>query len=384
MQKKLVLLNSMLLAGACLALPHAAYALNGTSNIEIDGGPLGPLEMNGGMDGYFYAQSNAKAGAKSTGANVDDFMLQLEKTTGPIQFDFQLAGYQAVTLGVGVPKQASITHFTTGPVRNANITIPLNSHLSITVGQMASLEGWESTFTWNNPTGVDTVLYYVTNSENRGVSATYTQGPASVQVIYGDGNDTGVWNFLQFLATYNFDANNNLNLFGGINLGFDGPNTFYYGQDTTGDGNMAYVNSNIFGGWFSSTMGNLTVTPEVQYQYAKPNMHYGPAFDIPKETSNFGAALFGQYNFGKSPYSLGGWVEYATSHGSAAQDDWFVSPNAELIGASIGPAWQYKNIYVRATGGYSHLLNVEAGKGYGNDGNGKDYVIGMLQGGLVF
>ena len=55
--------------------------------------------------------------------------------------------------------------------------------------------------------------------------------------------------------------------------------------------------------------------------------------------------------------------------------------NLILVGASIGPAWQHKNIYVRATAGYAHLLN---GQAYGNSGTGKDYAIGQLQGGLVF
>lgn len=62
-------------AAACSLLAmHAAYALNGPTNIQIDGGPLGPLELSGGMDGYFYAQSGTGAesvvGNKDVGANL--------------------------------------------------------------------------------------------------------------------------------------------------------------------------------------------------------------------------------------------------------------------------------------------------------------------------
>ena len=61
-------------------------------------------------------------------------------------------------------------------------------------------------------------LYYVTNSESRGVEGNFTKGPISVSVTYGDGNDTGVFNYMTFLATYNFNKTDNLNLFGGVEL----------------------------------------------------------------------------------------------------------------------------------------------------------------------
>jgi hypothetical protein len=379
MQQKFRLLSAVLLAGTCLAMPHAAHALNGTSNIQIDGGPLGPLDFSGGVDGYFYAQGGQTPGHNGTGADVDDFMIQLSKNTGPVQFQLQLADYAGYTLGAGYPKEANANHFTTGPLRAANVSFVVNNNLTLQVGQLGSLEGYESTFTWNNPTGVDTILYYVTNSENRGVSATYTQGPASLQVTYGDGNDTGVWNYLQFLGTYNFDSNNNLNVFGGIELGVTGPAAYGYGQTTVGGNGIYNVDCNVFGAWYSSTIGNLTLTPEVQYQYSNPLHRYASSGnDIPKYTGDFGAVLFGQYNFGTSPYSIGAWVEYATSNGAA---DWFINPGARLVGGSIGPAWQYKDIYTRLTGGFVHLLNTET---YGNSGTSKDYGIAQLQAGLVF
>lgn len=80
MTKRLKNLSMTGLASGCVLLAsHLAQAMNGLSNIQIDGGPLGPLEISGGMDGYFYAQSGAKTGYNSTATDVDDFMLQLEK-----------------------------------------------------------------------------------------------------------------------------------------------------------------------------------------------------------------------------------------------------------------------------------------------------------------
>src|ERR1700686_5762002 len=51
------LLGAALVAAGSLYAMHPAHALNGPSAIDIDGGPLGQLELSGGMSGYFYGQT---------------------------------------------------------------------------------------------------------------------------------------------------------------------------------------------------------------------------------------------------------------------------------------------------------------------------------------
>ena len=70
---------------------------------------------------------NSAVGAKSDGADLGTLMMQVEKTTGKIQFDVQIAEYDAVTLGVNRPKEANGNHFTNGPLRNANVTLAPNA-----------------------------------------------------------------------------------------------------------------------------------------------------------------------------------------------------------------------------------------------------------------
>ena len=128
--------------------------------------------------------------------------------------------------------------------------------------------------------------------------------------------------------------------------------------------------------------------PEVQYQVAKADQQLG----LDKESSNFGAALFETYTFGKSPYSLAGWVEYFDSHNSAqeaANDDfWFVGPNAEAVGLSVSPTWQYKYLFARANAGYLYLLNNKGANGatfgYGSNGTGRSNFTGTLEAGVLF
>ncbi len=56
-------------ASSILAI-HAAQAMSGPTAIQIDGGPLGPLQLSGGVDGYGYYVSNTPSGTLSNGINV--------------------------------------------------------------------------------------------------------------------------------------------------------------------------------------------------------------------------------------------------------------------------------------------------------------------------
>ena len=148
----------------------------------------------------------------------------------------------------------------------------------------------------------------------------------------------------------------------------------------------AYANSDMIGAYYSYTLGNLNLVPEAQFQYAKKDVGLG----IPGESSNFGAALFADYTFGTSPYSIGAWGEYFTSHESAAEaaNDfyWFVGPNSEAIGAAVAPTWQYKDLFARANAGYIYLLRNNAygvKYGYGNNDD-RGQFLGTVEAGLLF
>jgi hypothetical protein len=390
---------------SCIWMP--AYAVDGPAPVQIDAGPLGPLEISAAADGYFYGQSGTSSdpktsivGSMPTGAAIDAWMLELHKATGLLQFTVQAAEFQNINLGTNKPMNVNGDRFTTGPIRSAFVTLAPTPDFKFSIGQVPSLEGYESVFAWNNPVGVRTVIADVENSNSRGVQADYTHGPFSGTLVFGDGYDTGVWNYLQFLGEDKIDANNDVFIFGGIPLGITGPNTFAYNNGglssggangNGGQGQLANVNSNTLGAWYTWTNGGLSITPEVQGQYTRALTKYanvvsgGLSDDIPKSTGDFAAAVFGTYKFGDSPFSLGAWAEYATSYGSAAQDTWFVAPNAQLVGFAIAPAWQYKQLFTRLNVGYVHLLNSGTpAAGFGNDGDGKNQVIGTLEFAFVY
>jgi len=109
-------------ASSLLAL-HAAQAMSGPTAIQIDGGPLGPLQLSGGVDGYGYYLSNTADGEKDNGAYVGSALVELQKTDGVVQFTIEIGSNGgATTLGTS-PSQTSITTFSTGPLYAGYVTI---------------------------------------------------------------------------------------------------------------------------------------------------------------------------------------------------------------------------------------------------------------------
>jgi len=378
-----------LVATSSLFALHAANAMNGPTAIQIDGGPLGPLELTGGVDGYGYYLSDTNTngnlpGDKADGAEIANALIEIQKTTGTIQATLQIGGNGGTAFfGSGHPGQTSISTYTTGPLRAGYITIaPSGSDFTFSAGQLGSLEGWESGVEWNNANQLTTEMFYVENSQSRGVEGTYNNGPVSATVLFSDGYDTGVFNFLQVSGTYSFNANNAGTLYYGGNLGTTGTDV------KSNEGPTAYQNSQMIGGFYSYTAGNLNLAPEFQYQYAKADQKIG----IEKPTYNFGAALFADYSLSAtSPYSIGAWGEYFTSHASVADSGagaWYIGPDSEGVAFSVSPTWQYKDLFARADAGYIYLLNnkssADVAYGYGGSGTDRGEFVGLLEAGLLF
>jgi hypothetical protein len=364
-------------ASSLLAL-NSANALSGPTAITFDGGPLGQLSLSGGVDGYAYFNSGTSnngsiLGNTSNGAYVGSALTELQKTTGELQFTIEI-GSNGGTGALGTRNgQTSVSTFSTGPLYAGYITVAPTSTPGFTVsgGQLGSLEGWESGVDWNNANQLTTEIFYVQNSQARGVEASYTTGPFAATVEFGDGYDSGVWNYIQWLGTYTINSDNSASIYGGANLGTTGVNA----QTFVGSGPAAalYSNSNLIGAFY--------------------NTKARASIGLTKAASNFGAAIFTDYSFGTSPYSIGGWIEGFTSH-TSNQDaaSYFIGPDAQGVGISVSPTWQYKYLFARADLG-GLLLTRQAitlsdgtklSYGYGNNGTGHAVFQGTLEAGLLF
>lgn len=365
----------------------AAMAMTAPAPIKINGGPLGTLEVSGGLDGYFYALSGAGNATnpgllgtdKSTGGEVYTGEIKIVKPDGLVQFTIDLYPTNYLPLG-HAPTAPSTNTFTLGPLYAAYVTLAPTPNFTISAGQLYTVEGYEGVDDWLNANITESALFWVEYSSGRGVQATYTHGPVSATLEFGDGPDTGVFNTFQSLVTYTFNKNNALTLYGVTNVGRTEPNTFAYGNGTTGSGYGAsapYVNSTMIGAYYDFTYGNLNLVPEAQYVYAKVDHKIG----INKFTSNFGVEVIGDYQFGKSPWSLGSMVEYYRNNGPYG---WYLNPHSAGLGIALTPTWQRGNIFVRGEVSLLHLTAIGTGSAFGSSGTDRNQAMGLLEAGLMF
>jgi hypothetical protein len=387
--KKLILSSGLCLAALSL---QPAYALNGPDSIEIDAGPLGSANISGGTDGFGYfltgtGDKNAcnyeiycQLGDKPVGIDDLNYLIIVTKTSGTLQYTVEVGATSSLTLGT-IPIQATSGNLS--PLYEAFVSYVPNANLTISAGQIPSQEGYESLPDWSNANMLASLLYYTQNTVSRGILATYnnTAGTINATLEFSDGYRTGVFNYLQFLAGYNFANSSYIDVYGGIALGRSGINTVgAYGP--TSEGYAAEYNSDMIGAYYGGySFGNLSVVPEVQFQYSKADAIVG----LPKSTSNYGALVILDYSFGQTPYSIGGFIEYAASQGS--DNTWFIGPNAAAVGVSVAPTWQRRNLFARFNAGYLYLTNNKAdgvSYGYGSNNEGKGQFTGILEAGVLF
>src|SRR5271154_7470538 len=115
------LLGLGVVAASSLFAINAAHALNGPSAIQIDGGPLGPLQISGGLDGYGFVQSGTSTNSllgtnRTVGVNVGSALIELQKTTGVLQFTIEVGSNGGTTVLGARPIQTSINQYSTGPL----------------------------------------------------------------------------------------------------------------------------------------------------------------------------------------------------------------------------------------------------------------------------
>ena len=373
----LVIFGSQFLALA------AASAMNGPAEIPIAGNTL---QISGGIDGYVYGQSGtapkgepdaSAVGDSPYGTNLTNALISMQKSSGLLQFTVELGPVDGLPVLGTAPPKASLHVYRASPLYLGYVTIaPKGSPFTFSIGQINSLEGYEGGIDWQNANIFASSMWYISNQNSLGVSGTYAHGPFSLSVAYGDGWDTRVFDFLQAALTYDTSGTNALTLFYGGNVGRTGLNAISYMGLPVGDAPFL-VNSQMFGAYDSYTQGKLSLVPEIQFVYAPT----GHQVMIDKYTSNFSAALFSDYQFGSSNYSLGGMVSYFDSIGGQA--NWYIAPRAEGIGLELTPTWQKKHLFARLSVGYVHLFST-GDPAFGSDGTSRDVVQSALEVGFLF
>ena len=383
---------------AVAALPTLAHAVDLPDPFNFDAGPLGTLRLSGGADGYAYALTGAGdelnkgllGTSTSAGLEFLNGLVKLDKPDGLIRFTVEAGAVNSLTLG-SRPNPPTVQKWSTGPFRTAYVTVAPTPDLTISAGQVASLEGFEASVDWKNYNMMFTSLWDVENSQSVGVAASYSHDWFSGSVVFSDGFDTNVWNYLQLSASFTINTDNQVTLFGATNLGSTGLGAHFYGNaarpynisTVEAAGAANFVNSSMIGGYYTFTFENLTLVPEVQYTWSTRNPNVG----LTDYSSHFGAAVFANYQFKDSPFSLGGWFQYFTSNGN---ESWFLNPGAQGVGLVVGPTWSpdwaKKHFFLRGEAGWLHLtrVGVPGSVGYGSSGTGRNQATFLAEAGVLF
>jgi hypothetical protein len=162
-------LGAVLLAG----IPTLAHAVDLPDPFTFDAGPLGTLRLSGGADGYGYALTGAgdelSKGLLGTSTSVGleflNGLIKLDKPDGLVRFTVEAGAVNSLVLGTR-PRPPTVQKWSTGPFRSAYLTLAPTPNLTISAGQVPSLEGFESSIDWKNFNIMLTSMWDVENSQS--------------------------------------------------------------------------------------------------------------------------------------------------------------------------------------------------------------------------
>jgi len=356
-------LSTFVLTGPLSWLPPATF----------DAGPLGKLSVNGILTGFSQFQNNSVPGDTSAQATLSNGQIFIQKADGKLQYYIQAGVYTMPTLSVPfVNAQNTVNNFY-GPVPVAYLKLPVGKTTQFLIGQLPTLMGAESTFTYQNFNIERGIVWNQENAINRGLQVNQTLGKyLSGSVSWNDGYYSDRYSWLSGSLTLT-----------------KGPHTLVY--DGMGNlGQTAYTTA-------ATGVVNNSYMHAVIYTYAKgpwiisPYFQYGkvpifPQVGVLKGTSTTGGAINASYAF-KSGFSLPARVEFLKSSGSATDGSF----NLVGFGAGSGgvtftatPTYQKGGMFLRSDLAVVHATSSTTGDVFGKTGTDTSQFRAVLEFGFIF
>ena len=356
-------LSTFVLTGPLSWLPPATF----------DAGPLGKLSVNGILTGFSQFQNNSVPGDTSAQATLSNGQIFIQKADGKLQYYIQAGVYTMPTLSVPfLNAQDTVKNFY-GPVPVAYLKLPVGKTTQFLIGQLPTLMGAESTFTYQNFNIERGIVWNQENAINRGLQVNQTLGKyLSGSVSWNDGYYSDRYSWLSGSLTLT-----------------KGPHTLVY--DGMGNlGQTAYTTA-------ATGVVNNSYMHAVIYTYAKgpwiisPYFQYGkvpifPQVGVLKGTSTTGGAINASYAF-KSGFSLPARVEFLKSSGSATDGSF----NLVGFGAGSGgvtftatPTYQKGGMFLRSDLAVVHATSSTTGDVFGKTGADTSQFRAVLEFGFIF
>jgi len=356
-------LSTFVLTGPLQWLPPATF----------DAGPLGKLSVNGIVTGFAQFQNSSVTGDDNAQATLTNGQIFIQKADGKLQYYIQAGAYTMPTLSVPfLSAQDTVKNFF-GPVPVVYLKLPAGKTTQFLIGQLPTLMGAESTFTYQNFNIERGIVWNQENAINRGIQINQTLGKyVTASVSWNDGYYSNRYSWLSGSLTYTK---------GPHTLVYDGMGNLgqtVYQTASTPLQNNGYMHAVIY----TYAKGPWIVSPYFQYGKLPTNAKVGVA----KGTSATGGAVNVSYAF-KKGFSLPARVEYLTSSGSATDG------SVNLLGFGAGssgttftatPTYQKGGMFVRSDIAWVHAKNYTPGSVFGASGTDAGQLRTVLEFGFIF
>jgi len=357
-------LSTFVLTGPLTWVPPATF----------DAGPFGKLSVNGILTGFAQFQTDSIQTDNAADATLTNGQVFIQKADGNYQWYVQAGAYQLPTLSVPFLTAQDTVKDYYGAVPVAFLKVLAGKTTSFEIGELPTLMGAESTFTYQNFNIERGIIWNQENAINRGIQVNQAIGKyLTASFSWNDGYYSNRYSFLSGSATFT-----------------KGPHTLVY----DGMGNLASTafetyatpiqnNGAMHAVIYTYTKGPWIISPYFQYGT------YGKSYKagIAKSTSATGGAVNVSYAF-KSGFSLPVRFEYLASSGSKNDES-----SVNLLGFGAGssgttitltPTYQKGGMFMRSDLAYVHASSFTPGDVFGNYGTVANQFRAVLEFGFIF
>jgi len=311
------------------------------------------IYVSGQFTGLGIWQDNSVPGDKSSRADFTNAQVEVQKADGELQFYVQAGGYSLPSLGTPYIKGSDLPDLTYKWVPVYFLKFQPTANLNVMVGQLPTLIGAESTFTFQNINIARGLLWNQEPAISRGVQANITQGPWAISLSVNDGYYSNRFSTASGLVTYTIGKKDT--------VAFAASGQFKKSSRSTFVTPLAQNNGEIYNLIWTHTEDKWQVIPYLQYSHTPKDEPLGLA----ASGETFGGAVLAKYSFTPA-FSLAGRAEYISSSGGQSL---LYGPKSNAWSVTLTPTYQFKTFFVRGEVSYTGLDSAAPGAGFGSDGS---------------
>lgn len=350
---------------------------------DKDLGMLGEWRGSGVISGFGMVQSNPVQTNKAYVADLSNAMIVVEQKKGSFGFFAQIGYYDILDIGQPDQRIQKQTINSFGVVPQAQINYSIDKNLTVSIGKLSALGGYEASFSYQNLNVVRGVLWSQTSSFSEGVQIDYDNEAFSASIALTDGFYSNKFNWLGVDLSYKLSESQKI---GVVWTGAVSPNNY-----TTNNTPLLKNNSQIVNLLYSQTVGRWSFDPYLQYTFVPANSSIG----IPQSAETYGVAILANYKFtvdldgsgtGYQKASIPFRVEYIQSTGIPGSNapTLLYGPGSSALTLTLSPTIQYKKYFARVEVSMIRLYDFSPQLGFGNNSQNASQFRGILELGILY